>query len=170
MPKEAAMPNDAPMKDKFVYVTYIRSSPEKIWDAITKPEFCKQFWFGVVLDSEWKKGSPWKMVFEDGSISDEGEILEADRPNRLVLKWHHRLFPEMKAEGWSRCTFDIADENGLAKLSILHEIDREHSKFIEGVSGGWPKILSSLKTFLESGAPLDIERWRRPRTFEEKVA
>ena len=63
------------MKDKFVYVTYIRSSPEKIWDAITKPEFCKQFWFGVVLDSEWKKGSPWKMVFEDGSISDEGEIM-----------------------------------------------------------------------------------------------
>ena len=76
----------------------------------------------------------------------------------------------MKAEGWSRCTFDIAEENGIAKLSILHEIDREHSKFIEGVSGGWPKILSSLKTFLESGQPLDIERWRRPRTVEEKVA
>jgi uncharacterized protein YndB with AHSA1/START domain len=158
------------MKDKFVYVTYIRSTPQKIWEALTKPEFCKQFWFGVILDSEWKTGSPWKMVFADGTVSDEGEILESDRPNRLVLKWQHRLFPEMKAEGWSRCTFDITKEGDLSKLSVVHEIDREHSKVIEGVSGGWPKILSSLKTFLESGKPLQIEQWRSPRAYEEKIA
>ncbi|MEJ0096895.1 MAG: SRPBCC family protein [Bauldia sp.] len=159
------------MSSRFVYVTYIRTTPEKVWDAITTPEFARQYWFGVALESDWKNGSPWKMVFEDGTVSDDGEVVESDRPKRLVLKWHHRLYPEMQAEGWSRCTFDIADENGLAKLSVVHEIERDNSRVIEGVSGGWPKILSSLKSFLESGQALDIERWRRsPKTYSEKVA
>jgi uncharacterized protein YndB with AHSA1/START domain len=146
------------MSSKFVYVTYILTTPTKLWDAITKPEFARRYMFGAILDSDWKEGSPWKMVFEDGSISDDGEILEADRPKRLVLKWHHRLYPEMKAEGWSRCTFDISEESGLAKLSVLHEIERDNSKVIEGVSAGWPKILSSLKTFLETGKPLVVAK------------
>lgn len=157
------------MTSKFVYVTYIRTTPAKLWAALTTPEFARQYWFGVSIDSDWKEGSPWKMVFEDGTVSDDGDILESDPPKRLVLKWHHRLFPEMKAEGWSRCTFDISEDSGLAKLSVVHEIDRDHSKVIEGVSGGWPKILSSLKSFLETGEPMQIERWRSSKT-SEKVA
>ena len=158
------------MKDKFVYVTYIRSTPEKIWDAITKPEFCRQYWLGAcTLESTWKEGAPWKMVSGEGTLSDDGEVVEARRPNHLVLKWQHQLYPEMKAEGWSRCTFDITEEAGLARLSVVHEIDRENSKVIKGVSGGWPMILSGLKTFLESGEPLPFKRERR-KDAGEKVA
>jgi uncharacterized protein YndB with AHSA1/START domain len=149
------------MSSKFVYVTYIRTTPEKLWQALTKPEFARQYWFGVALESTWKKGAPWQMVFEDGTVSDDGEIVESKPPTRLVLKWHHRLFPEMESEGWSRCSFDITVEKGIAKLSVVHEIDRDNSRMIEGVSGGWPQILSSLKSFLESGEPLALERWRR---------
>jgi uncharacterized protein YndB with AHSA1/START domain len=158
------------MKDRFVYVTYIRSTPAKIWDAITRPEFARQYWLGAAIESDWKEDSPWKMVFKDGTVSDDGEIVEAKRPSRLVLKWHHRLNPEMKAEGWSRCTFDITEEAGLAKLSVVHEIDRENSAVIRGVSGGWPMILSGLKTFLESGEPLEFKRERQPKDMKEKVA
>ena len=66
----------------FVYVTYIRSSQQKVWDALTKPEFQKQYWFGGHLESDWKKGSPWKMVMPEQGLTDSGEVLESDPPNR----------------------------------------------------------------------------------------
>src|SRR5262249_14169142 len=103
--------------------------------------------------SSWKTGSPWKLVFSDGKIADTGEIIEADPPRRLVIKWQNEWKPEMKAEGPSRCTFDIEPEavSGVVKLTVTHGMDKEASKFIEGVSGGWPKILSNLKSLLETG-------------------
>jgi uncharacterized protein YndB with AHSA1/START domain len=149
---------ESAISSKFVYVTFIRTTPAKLWQALTTPEFTRRYWFGVALESGWKQGSPWKMVFEDGRVSDDGEILEIDAPRRLVLRWHHRLYPEMTSEGWSRCAFDISEEGDLVKLSVVHEIDRDNSKMIEGVSGGWPRILSSLKSFLETGEPI---AWRK---------
>ncbi len=141
--------------DKFVYVTYIRTTPEKVWDALTKPEFTRAYWFGIVHESSWEKGASWKMLFEDGRVADSGEVLEADRPRRLVLKWRNEFMPEMKAEGYSRCTIDIESANGSVKLTVAHEIDREGSKFIQAVSGGWPQILASLKSLLETGEALE---------------
>jgi len=142
------------MSDKFLYVTYIRTTPEKLWEALTKPEFTKQYWFGITLESEWKQGSSWKMVFEDGRVADIGEILEIEKPRRIVIKWRHEMRPELKAEGWSRCEMTLEQVNDSVKLTILHTVDREHSKLIEAVSGGWPQILSSLKSLLETGAAL----------------
>ncbi len=71
------------MSDRFVYVTYIRTTPEKLWEALLKPEFTKIYWFGVTMQSEWKKGAGWKMIFDDGRVADTGEILEIEKPKRL---------------------------------------------------------------------------------------
>ena len=137
----------------FVYVIFIRTTPERLWSALTEAEFTKQYWFGMHLESQWTAGSPWKMVSGDGRIVDAGEILESDPPRRLVIKWRNEWKPEFKAEGYSRCTMELEQMGEAVKLSITHEMDREHSKFIEeGVSGGWPRILSNLKSLLETGA------------------
>jgi uncharacterized protein YndB with AHSA1/START domain len=137
---------------RFVYVTYIRTTPEKLWAALTQPEFTKQYWFGVSQVSDWKPGADWKLVFEDGRVADAGQIIEADAPRRLVIKWRNEWKPEMKAEGYSRCTMELEPTGGAVKLSITHEMDKPNSAFInEGVSGGWPMILSNLKSLLETG-------------------
>jgi uncharacterized protein YndB with AHSA1/START domain len=140
---------------RFLYVTYIRTTPAKLWEALTTPEFNRKFWFGCWQESEWKKGSPWAIRFSDGRVADEGEVLEIEPMKRLVLKWRNRLHPEMTAEGYTRCTMDIAEEDGgTVKLTITHEIDVPNAKIIEAVSGGWPKIMASLKSLLETGEAL----------------
>jgi uncharacterized protein YndB with AHSA1/START domain len=138
-------------KSSFVYVTFIRTTPERLWSALTEPEFMKKYWFGMHQEAEWKAGAAWKLVFPDGRVADAGEVLEADPPKRLVLKWQNEWKPEMKAEGYSRCIFEIEPAGNAAKLTITHSIDREPSEFIKAVSGGWPKIISNLKSLLETG-------------------
>jgi uncharacterized protein YndB with AHSA1/START domain len=137
----------------FVYVTYIRSPRQKVWDALTKPEFQKQYWFGGHQESDWKQGSSWKMYMPEHGLTDTGEILESDPPNRVVIKWRNEFRPNLKAEGWSRCVMELAEDAGLTKLTITHTIEKENAEFIQAVSGGWPRILSSLKSFLETGEP-----------------
>lgn len=144
-------------KSEFVYVTYIRTTPEKLWSALSNAEFMKQYWFGMHCECDWKVGSPWKLVFADGRIADAGELVEIDPPKRLVLKWRNEWKPEMKAEGYSRCTFDLEPMKGAVKLTVTHAMDRAPSRFIEAVSGGWPKILSNLKSLLETGTVALIE-------------
>jgi uncharacterized protein YndB with AHSA1/START domain len=140
-------------RSTFVYVTYIRTTPEKLWSALTDDvEFMKQYWFGVHCESAWTAGSPWKMVSRDGQILDAGEIVEAEPLRRLVIRWQHQSKPELKAEGASLCTMEMEPSGGAVKLCITHSIERETSKLIEAVSGGWPKILSNLKSLLESGS------------------
>jgi uncharacterized protein YndB with AHSA1/START domain len=146
------------MADTYKYVTFIRTTPDKLWDALTKPEFVRLYWFGMHQESEWKKGSPWKMVFSDGRVADAGEILESDPPKKLVIKWRNEFRPELHEEGFSRCTYDLEQQGEVVKLTITHTIDRENSKLIQAVSGGWPSILSGLKTYLETGKTLAIPR------------
>ena len=140
-------------RSKFVYVTYIRTTQQKLWSALTDDvEFMKQYWFGVHCESAWRPGASWRMVHSDGSISDAGEILEADPPRRLVIRWQHQKRPELKEEGDSRCTIELEPAGEAIRLSIVHTIEREPSKLIDAVSGGWPKIMSNLKSLLETGA------------------
>jgi uncharacterized protein YndB with AHSA1/START domain len=135
----------------FVYVTFIRTTPDKLWAALTGPDFMKQYWFGMHIETDWKVGAPWKLLFTDGRTADTGEVVEFDPPKRLVLKWLNEWNPELKAEGYSRCTMELEPLDGAVKLSITHAMDREGSKLIQGVSGGWPRILSNLKSLLETG-------------------
>ncbi|CAM5764523.1 ATPase [Labrys miyagiensis] len=135
----------------FVYVTYIRTTPEKLWMALRSPEFTKQYWYGVTQESEWKVGSSWRMIFQDGRVADTGEVVEIDEPRRLVLKWRNEFRPELKVEGYSLCTIELEPLEAAVKLTITHEMEQPGAKFIEAVSGGWPKILSNLKSLLETG-------------------
>jgi uncharacterized protein YndB with AHSA1/START domain len=139
-------------RSTFVYVTYIRTTPEKLWSALTDGEFMKQYWFGTHCESQWTAGSSWAMVHPDGRIADVGEIVEAEPPRRLVIRWQHRNKPEFEAEGQSHCTMELERSGPAVKLSITHTIEREPSKFIEAVSGGWPKVISNLKSLLETGS------------------
>ena len=140
-------------RSTFVYVTYIHTTPEKLWSALTDDvAFMKQYWFGVHCDSQWTPGAAWKMVRGDGVVCDAGEILESEPPKRLVIRWQHQDRPELKAEGESRCTLELEPNGPAVKLSITHTIEREPSKLIEAVSGGWPKIISNLKSLLETGS------------------
>jgi uncharacterized protein YndB with AHSA1/START domain len=139
-------------RSTFVYVTYIRTTPEKLWSALTDAEFMKQYWFGVQCESQWTAGSSWKLVYPDGRITDAGKIIEAEPPRRLVIRWQHQDRPELKAEGESQCTMELESIGTAVKLSITHTIEREPSKLIDAVSGGWPKIMSNLKSLLETGS------------------
>ena len=142
------------MTAKFVYVTYIRTTPQKLWDALTKPEFIKQYWFNMTQECEWKVGASWKMLFADGRVADAGEVLEIDPTRRLVLRWRNEFRPELKAEGDARCVYDLEQDGDVMKLTITHSSERDDAKLIEAVSGGWPRILSSLKSLLETGKPM----------------
>jgi uncharacterized protein YndB with AHSA1/START domain len=135
----------------FVYVIYIRCTPERLWTALTDSEFMPQYWLGVHAESQWTAGSSWRLVFADGRIADSGEIIAADPPKRLVIKWRNEFRPEIKAEGYGRCTMLLEPVDGAVKLTITHEIEMSGSKLIEAVSGGWPRILSNLKSLLETG-------------------
>jgi uncharacterized protein YndB with AHSA1/START domain len=138
-------------KSTYIYVTYIRTTPEKLWSALTSAEFIKQYWFGMTVDCAWKVGAPWKLSFQDGRVADSGEVLEFEPPRRLVLKWRNEFRPELKAEGYARCVFELEALEGAVKLTITHSIERADSKIVEAVAGGWPKILSNLKSLLETG-------------------
>ena len=143
--------------DKFVYVTYIRTTAEKLWEALTSPEFTRQYWCECSIESNWQKGSDWKLVAPIG-VADGGQIMEIDRPRRLVISWRNEFMSELKAEGYSRATFELEPAGDSIKLTVTHEMDRAGSKLIQGVSNGWPAILSSLKSLLETGSALEATR------------
>ncbi len=123
-------------KDQFVYVTYIRTTPEKLWKALIEPEFTRQFWCDTRQESEWKPGASWKILMPDGGVADSGEVVEIEPHRRLVLKWRNEFRPELKAEGYSRLTYELEREGKSVKLTVIHEMEKEGSQFIEAVSNG----------------------------------
>jgi uncharacterized protein YndB with AHSA1/START domain len=141
-------------KSTFVFETYIRTTPEKLWSALTDVELMKQYWFGVQCKSQWTAGSSWRLVYPDGRNTDTGEIVEAVPPRRLVIRWQHQEKPQLKAEGDSHCTIELECSGPAVKLSITHTIERERSKFIAAVSGAWPMVICNLKSRLETGSSL----------------
>lgn len=143
---------------KFVYVTYIRCTPDQLWAALTQPELNRRYWLGAAQESSWQAGADWKIVFADGRIADTGTVLEIDPPRRLLLAWRNEFMPALKAEGYSRASFTLEPVGEVVKLTVEHCMEQEGTKFIEAVSGGWPIILSGLKTLLETGQDLPSVR------------
>ncbi len=149
---------------RFVYVTYIRTTPEKLWQALIDPEFTRQYWVNTWQDCAWTPGASWKLMIPDGRVGDSGEVLEIDPPRRLVLTWRNEFIPELHAEGYSRMTYELEPLGESVKLTLIHEMDKPGSTLIEKISSGWPSMLSSLKSFLETGEPLEFTRhW--PKNF-----
>ena len=133
-----------PTGEQFVYTIYIRTTPEKLFAALTQPEFTAAYWGGVTHDTTWQPGSPWSLKLADGRVADSGEIVEYDPPRRIVLAWRHQL----------SCTIELEPLGDSVKLTIVHSIDKTGSKLLQAVSTGWPAILSSLKSLLETGSPI----------------
>ena len=141
--------------NEFVYTTYIRSSAQKVWDAITNPEFARQYWMHGNV-SDWKNGSQWKHVTKEGEVRIVGKVVESISPKRLVLTWAD---PADKADE-SQVTFEIESLGDMVRLNVVHGNFKPASTMQGKVSMGWPLVLSNMKTFLEGGKPLDIWAWK----------
>ena len=139
-------------KPKLVYTTYIRSTPKEVWAAITKPEFTRQYWGGHANVSDWKKGSKWEHVTagEKPEAWITGKVLESNPPKRLVLSWAD---PDDLADK-SRVTFELETIKDSVCLTVTHDQFEADSPMPGKVNGGWPRVLSSLKSFLETGKGL----------------
>ena len=142
-------------KPEFVYTTYIETTPEKLWQALTDGNFTERYWFGARLKSDWKVGSSFEMVRSDGTVSDAGKVVEYDPPRRLAYTFVN-LSDKYKNEFPALATFVLEPYGKLVKLTLTHEGFAEGGKMLSGVSKGWPAILSGLKSLLETGQPLEI--------------
>jgi uncharacterized protein YndB with AHSA1/START domain len=142
-------------KPEFVYVTYIETTPEKLWLALTSSEFSRRYWFNTELQSDFKVGSPFALVM-DGTTTDVGKILEADPPRRLSYTFHHVLNETARKEPPTRVVFTLEKHGNLVKLTLTHENFAAGSELLNGISRGWPAILASLKSLMETGNALAI--------------
>lgn len=142
-----------------VYVTYIKTTPEKAWEALTSPAFSRKMFFGLSVESDWKRGSYWAFKSADGSVHDEGEVLESDYPRRLKLSWKVMFFEEARKLSPAYITYDIeAAGDGVVKLTMTqHQPKPIPRKFYEGGKQGWPYILSIMKSVLETGVGFTVE-------------
>ena len=140
-------------KAEFVYVVYIASTPERVFDALVNPEFTREYWAADNV-SDWKPGSSWEhKATQGGRTMIVGKVVEFDRPRRIVLTWAD---PTVAAnpEAYSRVTLDIEQINDMVRLSVTHDRLDEGSGMHKGIAEGWPRVLSSLKSMLETGKPL----------------
>jgi uncharacterized protein YndB with AHSA1/START domain/DNA-binding transcriptional ArsR family regulator len=157
-------------KPTFVYTTYIQTTPERLWQALTEPAFTERYW-NTTFETDWQPGSP--MVWNNHGIriaDPEQVVLESDPYSRLSYTWHtftpefdqefgfgDELFSKMTAEPRSKVTFEIEPAGPAVKLTVIHDDFEAGSTVAELVSGGWPSVLSSLKTLLETGETLKTE-------------
>jgi uncharacterized protein YndB with AHSA1/START domain len=145
---------------KFVYVTYIRASPEKVFNALIQPEFTKRYWAGTTQKSDWTKGSTLGVYTPDGRLWDSGEVLEIDRPRKLSMRWLNEGFPEMKKEGPTFITYELEQQGSVTKLTLTQTSPLDDCKVIGAMSQGWPAVLAALKTLLETGEPIpEFAKW-----------
>jgi uncharacterized protein YndB with AHSA1/START domain len=112
---------------RFVYITYIRTTPAKLWQALTSPEFTRQYWSQTWQESDWVVGAAWRAMIPDGRVADSGEVLEIEPHQRLVLSWRNEFKPEMREEGYSRLTYLLEQQGDMVKLTVTHEADRPGS-------------------------------------------
>lgn len=142
-------------ESRFLYVTYIRAPAQKVWDALIDPALNQQFWSGYHQESSWDVGADFAIVGPEGKAWDTGKVLAFDPPRHFQVTWLHQHDAAMKAEGESICSFDVeALSDQLTKLTVTHVMPVANSKLIVAVGSGWPMIMSSLKSLLETGRPL----------------
>ena len=151
-------------KPEFVYTTYIHTTPERLWQALTEPAFTERYW-GMAFETDWKTGSTMILHQQGVTVVDPDQVvLEADPYRRLSYTWH-TFTPEwaeacgvseeeragIAAEPRSKVTFQIEEDGDLVRLTVVHDGFEPGSRVVEMISGGWPRVLSALKTFLERG-------------------
>lgn len=140
----------------YVYVTYIAATPEKVFEAITKPELARRYW-GHENVSDWKPGSDWRHVRanDERTVELVGKVVETSPPRRLVITWANAS-QAADPDAYSRVTFDIEPYDDMVRLTVSHAELEAGSGMANGIQKGWPVVLSSLKSFLETGRGLDV--------------
>jgi uncharacterized protein YndB with AHSA1/START domain len=141
-------------KPKFLYVTYIAAPPEKVWEALTKADLTEKYWFGFRVSAEGKAGEQMTAVSPAGTEVHRDPIIESDPPRRLVYGWKP-LYKDMPDERPSRVTFTLEPFKNQTRLTVVHDEFDEGSKIFGMIGKGWPAVLSSLKSFLETGRGLE---------------
>lgn len=143
-------------KISFVYTTYIVSTPEKVFEAITRPELARRYWAHENV-SDWKPGSSWQHIRanEQRTVELVGEVVESTPPARLVITWANAS-QAADPDSYSRVTFDIVEYDNMVRLTVTHDELEAGSGMASGVTKGWPAVLSSLKSFLETGSGIDV--------------
>lgn len=139
-----------------VYQIYIRTTPEKLWEAITDPAMTRQYFYETAVESTWKRGGPLNRRRADGSPVLEGEILEIDPPRRLVHTFVTAYTEPEHRDPPSRVTWEIEPMGETCRLTLTHEHYNGESETYKGTLTGWNPVLSGLKTLLETGRPLQI--------------
>jgi uncharacterized protein YndB with AHSA1/START domain len=140
-------------KPKFVYVTYIAAPPEKVWQALTKGDISEQYWFGYRVSADGKAGDRMTAFNPAGVKAHDDPIIESDPPRRLVYGWKP-IYKDLPDERPSRVTFELEPFKDQTRLTVLHDEFDDDSKMFRMISKGWPAVLSSLKSFLETGKGL----------------
>ena len=153
-------------KPNFVYATYIKTTPEKLWQALTQGEFSQKYWFGFRIEFELKAGGKMRIhpppgMEEHGDHA--GEVLECEPQRKLVYTWRQQDAPEVakKRAGLSRVTYELAPMGPMVRLRLIHEnllpedVEGNPNTF-RGINNGWPAVMSSLKSLLETGVPIDF--------------
>ena len=151
-------------KAEFVYATFIRTTPEKLWEALTKGDFSEKYWFGFRIEVELKAGGNVRMIPPKGmeEYGDHaGEVLVCEPCRKLVYTWNPKDNPELakKRDGLSRVTYELTPMGPMVKLRLIHEnllaedIEKDPNTF-RGINNGWPAVMSSLKSLLETGEPI----------------
>lgn len=161
---------ETPMTETaFVYTTYIRTTPEQLWQALTDPAFTGRYW-GATFDTDWQPGSTMRWTHGGWSHVDEHQVVVRAEPYRLLAYTWHTIDAEFAAEvglpaddlpRWaddprSTVTFELEQQGEVVKLTVVHDGFAPGSPVLEGIQGGWPSILSGLKSLLETGAELTI--------------
>lgn len=143
-------------KPEYMYVTAVAAKPEDVWKALTTAEFTRQYWHKASVESDFKAGSPIRFYVGDGEVALEGEILAADRPDKLSYTWTFPRNPAQKNEPPSRVTFRLAAIEQGTKLTVVHDRFEEGSEIYKQISQGWPLVIAGLKTLLEGGKVVDF--------------
>lgn len=149
-------------KPSFVYVTYIATTMERVWQALIDPQLTREYWKGTsglarVNVSDWKVGSRWEHIRDDESkvVDVVGTVVEVSAPTRLVISWAWPKDANDTAKH-SLVSFDIAPEGSVVKLTVTHSDLEKDPEMLKGISSGWPQILSNMKTYLETGKALAL--------------
>ena len=140
----------------FVYITYIRSTPVKVFEAITKPDVARRYW-GHENVSDWRPGSKWEHVRanDERTVELVGKVIEVSPPTRLAISWANASQATDPGKN-SRVTFDVEEFEDMVRLTVTHDELEADSGMEKGIKRGWPIVLSSLKSFLETGQGMDV--------------
>jgi uncharacterized protein YndB with AHSA1/START domain len=141
---------------EFVYMAVIAAPREKVWEALTTPEFTQQYWHGTRVNSDHKEGSPIEFLYVENKVGVRGEILKSDYPAELSYSWHFETMEESADEAPSRVTFKLEALDVGTRLLVTHDRLEGAAKTAEMVSFGWPHVICGLKTLLETNNAIDF--------------